>query len=529
MKAEISSCVWLPLDLLDGRELARLKKELTASYLPMGGGKEDVVLVEGYRTDRRGYIGLPRSFGIVYADTHGIELEDRTSRGRKAILPGKIALRDYQEPFTEELMALARDEYDIVAQAATGKGKTTLALKVVQNLQSNAIIVVDQDNLKEQWIERAVQQFGVPRDRIGVVQGKECEYVGKDLVIAMVQTLVQKKFPQPFYEYFGIAIFDECHVFCAPTFSRALMMFSSTLRLGVSATVKRGDSLQGLIHWNLGAIGANLEHKHGKSRVYYVENESVYSWYANTSPKTGRYLQEISEDSQRNALLAEIVQYLYGTGRDTLVISERIEQLEGIMAYCALAGVPTQDMGLYTGYRSVWCFEKDPTPKRRPPEWEKGTAYTPVRYALVRKRIPKKELERVKEESRILFATYGMFAKGVDVPRLSAGVDCTPRSKAQQVHGRILRDMEGKKTPIWVTIRDVNSHRAEYQFGLRLQDYVKDNAEIYKWETDRGVLRADVAELKRNVSQNVSFLKACRYTTTIDGHGTILTPNSRIR
>lgn len=524
MNAELAECMWFPDGSVDRRALMR---EVTRSYLPLG--QEEAIMVEAYRTDRKGFIGVPRQFGIAYAKRNGVKWIDKTSPGRKVTVPGKVSMRDYQVPFIEELLDRAEDEYDMVAKAATGKGKTTLSLRLIQILQSNAIIVVDQDNLKQQWIERARDQFGIPEDRIGIVQGKEFDFVGKTIVIAMVQTLVQKTFPPEFYAYFGIAVFDECHVFGAPTFSRAMMMFSARLRIGVSATPERGDSLRCLIDWNLGGVGPQLGHKHRKSKVYYIENDSVYSWYANTSPKTGRYLQEISEDAHRNWLLCRAIQWLYGTGRDILVISERIEQLEGIRALCALSGIPAAAMGVYAGYQIRWMFEKDPKPAGRPAGWEKGTDYTPVHFTAVRKRIPKKTLEQTKETAQILFATYGMFAKGVDVPRLAAGIDCTPRSKAQQVHGRILRDNDGKMTPIWVTVRDRNSHRADFQFLQRLADYVADNAEVYLWDMDKGVRPSDAGALKQDVLQNVSFLKTCRYITTIDGHGTIQTPSTRTR
>lgn len=527
MKGEIAECVWLPVSLADSRAIMRA---LTVSYMPLGADEPTIVTAYKLGEDhgRKGFIGVPRQWGVDYAARKGIRLVDSTSTGRRVRLPKKVDLREHQIPFVDELLDIAEDEYDIVAEAATGKGKTTMALAIVQRLQSNAIIVVDQENLMDQWIERARDQFGVKPQDIGIVQGDLCSYKGKTIVIAMVQTLVVREFPPEFYDYFGIAIFDEYHIFGAPTFSRALGMFNSRLRLGVSAT-DRTDILHKLIDWNLGEADAKLTHQHKKSKVFYVENHSVYSWYANTSPKAGRFLQEISEDADRNWLLARIVQWLYNTGRDVLVISERIEQLEAIRSLCAFSGVPDEDMGVYTGYRLVWGFEKDPKPKSRPQDWEKGTEYTPVRYALVRKRVPKKTLAEIKETAGILFATYGMFAKGVDVPRLAAGLDCTPRSKAKQVHGRILRETGGKMTPIWVTVRDINSHRAEFQLANRLDDYVADNSEIFQWDMDRGVRQRDAQALRDEILLNVSFLKTCRYITTIDGHGTIQTPSTRTR
>jgi hypothetical protein len=217
---------------------------------------------------------------------------------------------------------------------------------------------------------------------------------------------------------------------------------------------------------------------------------------------------------------------LYESGRDVLVIGDRIEQLENLMAMCYYSGIAEEEMGLYCGFRNVWKFDKDPTPKRRPVGYEKGTEYTPVKLMRVRKRIPKKELEEIKARAKIIFATFGMFAKGVDVPRLSGGIDCTPRSKAQQVHGRILRKLEGKYIPIWVTIRDVNSYKLEHQFLQRIGEYVSSSAEIYRWKPSKGVRLVDVRELKREVRESVAELKALNITTCVDGNYTLMTPDT---
>jgi hypothetical protein len=193
---------------------------------------------------------------------------------------------------------------------------------------------------------------------------------------------------------------------------------------------------------------------------------------------------------------------------------------------CAYHGIPEEEMGLYCGLRSVWKYDKDPKPPRRPFGYVRGTEYTPVAFIPVRKKIPNKALARVKAEARILFATFGMFTKGVDVPRLNGGVDCTSRSKAKQVHGRILRAVDGKLVPIWVTLRDVNSYRLDYQFVQRLSEYVASSAEIYKWEMTKGVRSQDVKELTREAYENIKELKALNIIMQPDGRCTLVTPST---
>jgi superfamily II DNA or RNA helicase len=415
-------------------------------------------------------------------------------------------------------------EYDQVAKAATGKGKTVMSLEIGRRLGRAMLVLVDQEFLRDQWVDRAKQFLGLRDDQIGIAQGGKCEYEGKVLVVGMVQTLYSRTYENGFYDHFGTVIFDECHTVGAAQFSRVLMQFPATYRLGVSATPDRGDALQKVIEFNLGPVQVTLEEKHRASIVRYVEYEGVLTWYANISPKSGRYLSELASDSLRTLLLAKIIKSLRGTGRSVLAVSDRIEHLEHIRMLCLNLGMPAEDLGLVTGYRNVWCYAKDPTPARRPYGWEKDTEYTPVSLQLVAKRVPKPELTRIKDTCGVLLATYGMFSKGVDVPRLGAGVDCTPRAKAEQVHGRILRSMGGKLVPVWVTIRDVFSYKAEYQFSHRIKEYQVSNAEIQQWHLSKGIKKvADVGILLRETSQNVEGLKRSRIVTGLDGNSTVLT------
>lgn len=403
---------------------------------------------------------------------------------------------------------------------------TVCSLSVIQKLGANAIVLVDQDNLMAQWKAQAKAVLGLKDEDIGTVQGKKCDYKGKAITIAMIQTLTQREYDEEFYDYFGTMVVDEVHTAGAPTFSQALMLFSATTRFGVSATVDRRDALQKILHWNLGAVQVALLDKHDKSYVYYLESGTVYSWYANISPKTGRMLSEVAEDTNRNLMLADGIKFMFDAGRDILVISDRIEQLEDLMAMCYFSGIPETDMGLYCGFRNVWGFEKDPKPKRNPIGHVRGTDFTPVKFGPIRKRLSKKTLEAAKASARVLFATFGMFAKGVDVPRLSAGFDCTPRSRAQQVHGRILRKLDGKFVPIWVTVRDYNSYRLEHQFLQRVSEYVESSAEIYKWKMEKGVRFQDVKDLKRNLHASIKELKALNILTQLDGNNTLVIPDT---
>ena len=523
MKAYVDSMVALPKG---GIDVAKVKKELTILYTRMGD--TEALQVESYSEDSK-YLYVPRAYGMKLISEYGFTSVDRMSDGFPARFPYNVVHEgkyEYQHGFVTSIQRAMEADNDFLIVAATGKGKTVCSLSAAQKRGRTTIVIVDQQNLMDQWVSEAQEKLRLRPHQVGIVQGKTCDFKGKVVVVAMIHSLVQNEYPPEFYDYFGTAIFDEAHTTGAPTFSQALSMFSARVRFGVSATMDRRDDLQKLIHLNLGDIGITLKDKHDTSYVYYIESDTVYSWYANISPKTGRILSEIAEDTDRNEKLAKAIQWLYDTGRPVLAISDRIEQLENVMAMCTMLGMPKEDLGLYCGFRNVWMFEKDPTPARRPPFLEKGCEYTPVRFTRVRKRITKKQLAEIKENSKVIFATYGMFTKGVDVPRLAGGVDLTPRSRAQQVHGRILRLVGGKLTPIWVTVRDTHSYRVEHQFAARIDEYIQSSAEIYKWKPEKGVRLMDAKDLRAQVYKRVKKLKQMNVITSDDGRNTLMTPDT---
>lgn len=510
---ELSSCLWIPEESFT----EAVEESLTVSVYKLDGS---TTMVPAFRTDREGFIGIPRVRGLKSISQN--EYIDKRSKGKAVKFPRKVTLRDYQLPVVASIVDAARTRTDFIVEAMTGKGKTVMGLAAIQELGRSAAVLVDQENLLDQWITRCVEHLGMKAEDIGIVQGDTDTHKGKAITICMVQTLTRRNMPDSFYEAFGTIVFDESHSCGAPTFSRCLMMFPAYVRFGLSATPERRDGLQKILEWNLGTTDVRLVDQHFESSVYVMENPGIYSWRVNNSKMVGGFINEVVDDSIRNLAIARAVKWLYDSGRDVLVVSDRVEHVSALRALTGAVGVPLTDIGLYAKSRSVLIYEKDPRPLRKPPFLEKGAEYTPIRLAYVQKTIKKAELERVKETSRVIFATYGIIAKGVDIPRLSAGVDATPRSTSTQVHGRILRIMPGKVRPIWVTVADINSFRSLYQLSQRLRDYKSSNAEVYLWNIDKGRRKLDVRDYQADLADRIADLRRSQTVLSLDGNNALV-------
>ena len=507
-------------------DLKKVRRALTIKLWDQG--KENVTIVKAYKRDHK-YIHVPRQYGLAYAEDNNIPVKENVSDGFPIKGMKKLVLRERQDEFVEGL-----EDYfvsglvdDCRVEAHTGFGKTVCSLEYIRRRGRTAIVFVDQKFLRDQWIGEAKDIFGLKDVDIGIIQGKVCDYEGKKLVIAMVQTLYDRKYEDQLYSYFGTVVFDECHTVGAEKFSRVLSQFNARVRFGISATPDRIDKLQKLLEYHLGGVDVVVDKKHKKSIVRYIEYDGVISWYANISPKNGRYITEISEDDRRNDLIVWVINWLYKNGRTVLVVSDRAEQIHNFRYMLRSKGVPEKDMGMVTTYDNLWKYAKDATPPRKPVGWVKGTEYTPVKLQIVKKKIPKAVLEDNKDNKRIVLSTYQMFTKGVNVPHLDSGVDATPRARAEQVHGRILRPkVKGKKIPLWVTFRDIMSYKAEFQFHTRIKEYEKSNAEIYQWHPRIGTRKVDTKKLLSEVRKRGAMLKESEIVMTPDGKNTVVMKTS---
>ena len=522
-RAILKGSLLLPIERLPAPDA--VIRRMTVSLQP--SRDDPVQTIHAYAHVDGNYLEVPRQYGIELCKRHNIEIEDQTAKGKPARFPRVPEYRDYQVEPMAEVKECADNFYDFLFRARTGFGKTISMLRFAAERGRNTLVLVDQENLRDQWIEALITHFGFALEDIGIIQGKRCDYKDKAVTIAMVQTLSRGRHEYAeILHYFGTLIVDEVDAIGAPTFSMVLFDVAAEVRIGISATPKRTDDTQRLLAGHLGEVRVASDAQHEKSRVYFVRSYGVYSWYANVASKAGRFLTEIADDGARNLVMMEIMHWLYQTGRDVLILSDRIEQLRHLMDLAYYMGVPEEDTGLYTGRDVHYRVAKDPLPETDAP----GERSVPSRLQLISKAIPKKQLALVKDAAKMIFATYPMFKKGVDVPRLAGGVDATPRSRAEQIHGRILRGGSGKES-IWITVVDWNSYRSVHNSIQRMKDFAKSNAEIHEWLEEGGSQSWSVVSYVKEAKRRVDQLKSMEIRTYKDGRHQLvkLTSDEKLR
>ena len=358
-----------------------------------------------------------------------------------------------------------------------GRGKTFMAIWTALRLGKQFMIVVDKEFLMNQW--KGELEALVPGIQVGILQEDKCQVgeetiagkpfslaelktlckekglkvtgnrdqliqriqekepsfqpqevktVSYDCTIAMIQTLVQREFPQGTFKQFGFTIFDECHHLGAAHFSRALLKIQTKHMLGLSATPIRDDGLTKVFEWFLGKpvywektrepdpqVIVRLEQFSTKNPDY---NEIPIDYRG--EPVLARLLTKIVECPERNQHIAELIQDIAkDEKRRILVLSERIGHLETLEALLKSSGLT---MSYYVGG------------------------------------MKEEEREAGAKEARILLASYAMASEAMNIKHLNCVILASPRKKVEQSTGRILRVQKHQREVHPLIVDIVDSH-----------------------------------------------------------------------
>lgn len=370
---------------------------------------------------------LPKHFGIqTMGPPHSTTRDVERTHDAYWTFHGR--LRDAQFPVVDSF--LKPQPHDGLLSLHTGGGKTVCALYIASQLKLPTLVIVHNTFLRDQWADR-IRAF-LPHARIGRIQGELCEIEGKDIVIAMLQTLSMKEIPITAFKPIGLVIVDECHHIASEVFVQALPKVTSKYMLGLSATPSRKDGLMHVAHWFLGPL---LYQSDTGDKVDAGVHVEVYE-YENTEPEfneilynrqgvmfTSLMINKLAEHPGRTKWLVDILEDILEDGRQVLVLTDRVQHTKDIVAALpeALrdrAGILSTDLKAET--RATLCANKS-----------------------------------------ILVATYAMCKEGFDVPTLNTLVMATPRPDIDQIVGRILRIERSARTvhPLVVDVVDPQFRR----------------------------------------------------------------------
>ena len=352
-------------------------------------------------------------------------------------------LRSEQKPIEEIYLKNAYERGGGIISIRCGGGKTVLALHISSVLKKKTIVVVHKDFLMTQWRDRILEFL--PHAKIGKIQQDTVDIEGKDIVLAMVQSLSMKEYEEGTFDSFGLAIFDECHHLGAEVFSKCMAKVASKYMLGLSATPKRKDGLSKVFEWYIGDI-VYLQQKKNEdyAEVQLIDCEFQDEKYNKEElnfrkePCMPKMINNICDYLPRTELIIELTLKYRKEGRNVLILTDRRGHLE--LIYKMLEG---QSRGFYVGGM-------------------------------------KPDQLRDSQEKDIILATFSMAAEGMDIPKLDTVILGSPKSDVEQSVGRVFRKKACDRDfhPLIIDLQDKFS-MFQKQCDKRLALYKKMNFTIF--------------------------------------------------
>ncbi|KKM67916.1 hypothetical protein LCGC14_1466290 [marine sediment metagenome] len=392
--------------------------------------------------EKNGYTMVPR--GLCRASK-----QDRMTTGPPISVKSIVKPRDPdQARVILETVGLLHEGGNFIIEAGTGSGKTVVSCEAIARMGRKALVIVPKEDLYEQWAKE-LKRF-LPGVKLGFIRQNKYDVVGKDVVIAMLHSLARyEKYPSTLRSEFGFVIWDEVHRVPAETFSRTAGLFTARLRMGLSATPKRFDGKEILIHAHIGPVAVR------STQIKLKPVVGIYrtSWRCprrdgvripHTATRAGHVLSHLANDDRRTQAILKKVVLAHSKGRKTVVFSDRVYHLKLMRTMIAGLGVPMHETALYIG----GC--------------KKG------------------ELEQAKTKP-VIFATYGMMAEGTDIPWLDCCVLATPRANIKQPIGRILREHPDKPRPVILDFVDGDSPLYRGWAFKREAIYTELGAEVHRY------------------------------------------------
>lgn len=321
---------------------------------------------------------------------------------------------------------------------------TAIGLYLASQLKKKTLVIVHKEFLMNQWVER-IKEF-LPDAKIGILQQNKMEIEGKDIVIAMLQSIVLKDYPDEMFADFGFEIIDECHRIPCQHFSKALKKINTYYSLGLSATPNRKDGLSKVLKWFVGDVVYSLtQHNNNQLMIeraiisseneYYQKEEFMFNGKMNLA----KMINNITDNLHRTNVIIEYIKRYIEEDRHILLLSDRRKHLEEIYEIITKNNICS--VGYYVGGM-------------------------------------KEKHLKLSETKSLILGTFCMAREGLDIPVLDTLILASPTGDIVQALGRIMRKQHADRLP---TVLDIVDNFSVFigQAKKRLKYFKTKQCQIY--------------------------------------------------
>jgi superfamily II DNA or RNA helicase len=351
-------------------------------------------------------------------------------------IKSSIILRSYQHGSVD---IISKSTNGII-RADTGYGKTILAIKTIDKIGQQTLIIVPTLNLLKQFVYDIEKFTNISP---GIIQGRKFS-IG-DITVGTWQTIGKRLGEGRLSgNEFGCVIVDECHGSVSPNRRNVLRNFNSAYRYGLTATARRTDGQGHALQWLFGPIifDGKIERQAPTVEIVKFDGHIWVQEYADM-------ITEQIENEDRNDLITGIIQREIDEGRKVLVLTKRIKHYEILKEEINRELVYTISSGNTDAFDTpnLLSLKGDPS------------------------------------LFNCLLGTFSLLGTGVDIPSLDTLIiagDLKSDVLAEQSAGRILRLLDGKNTPRLIDVQDTRNGILRNQARLRTKFYKEQGWEIIK-------------------------------------------------
>ena len=242
-------------------------------------------------------------------------------------LGGGIKLRKDQVRAVEKALSKERG----IIHGCTGSGKTECAVAMIESYgRPITLFFTGRKKLARQTRERFALRMNVPLTAIGFIQGGKWEESTVNVYVAVVDTLVQKKFAnqrRELYKKCELLFVDECHHAGSTKWYGTLIHCKARHRFGLTGTpVGRSDGGDLYLRAATGKIVAKISATSLIDKGILAEPTIIFTKVkrphivAIDEPWSYIYKNAIVENFRRNSMITRYVEGLRKLNKKTLVL-----------------------------------------------------------------------------------------------------------------------------------------------------------------------------------------------------------------
>ena len=388
-------------------------------------------MVYCYR-ENESLLGVPRMHPVVRTVlSEHVEVSD----GHPINLEYAGEYRDDQKKALHVFLDAFRDRkfYGGILKAPGAWGKTVWASQLIAALGRTTLILVDREFLQRQWQETIL--FGrkdengeptlpfLPGAKIGFIQQDRCEFEGYDIAIALVHSMASatREYPPELFQWAGLLITDEVHSFGAPTWAPVAPKFTARYRVGLSATPRRWDGCANVFKWHIGKIVYETDVSRMKPKLRRI----FTGWGPPRKP---------NEDIAKKPDFVLLRMMVASKGRNKIIADELAKAVDS-----------GRQIFAFSAQKKHLRLIHDLLIERRPDV---------VASFYIGGITKKPEEEKEAKRAQVIFTTYKMASKALNVEDANTAFFMTPMGDVEQMAYRITRWKEGKKDAIVVDFID---------------------------------------------------------------------------